>query len=77
MIKLSEEGKKKLTNIRVFKYRGKVHIVSDVKVDIKGFTGCFRMMYGVKCCLINANLSPMEKQRVLHGLIKEKHLARR
>ncbi|MDC0800780.1 hypothetical protein POG14_01185 [Clostridium paraputrificum] len=77
MIKLSEEGKKKLTNIRVFKYRGKVHIVSEVKEDIKGFTGCFRKMCGVKCCLINANLSPMEKQRVLHGLIKEKHLTRR
>lgn len=76
MIKLSEEGKKKLTNIRVFKYRGKVHIVSEVRRDVKGFTGCFRNMCGVKYCLINANLSPMEKQRVLHGLIKEKHLTR-
>ena len=76
-MRITEEGKKKLTNIRVFKYRGKVHIISEVKEDIKGFTGGFRNMCGVKCCLINANLSPMEKQRVLHGLIKEKHLTRR
>lgn len=73
-MRITEEGKKKLTNIRVFKYRGKVHIVLELKEDIKGFKGCFRKMCGVKCCLINANLSTMEKQRVLHRLIKEKHL---
>ncbi|MDB2076546.1 hypothetical protein PMZ66_13090 [Clostridium paraputrificum] len=75
-MRITEERKKKLTNIRVFKYRGKVHIVSNVKVDNKGFTGCFGNMCGVKYCLINANLSPMEKQRALHRLIKEKYLTR-
>ncbi|WP_027096675.1 hypothetical protein [Clostridium paraputrificum] len=76
MIKLSEEGKKKLTNIRVFKYRGKAYTVGELKGCVNGFTGCYKKMYGVKCCLINANLSPMEKQRALHRLIKEKYLTR-
>lgn len=30
-MRITEEGKKKLTNIRVFKYRGKVHIVLELK----------------------------------------------
>lgn len=75
-MRITGEGKKNLTNIRVFKYRGKVYIVSEVKIDTKGFNGCCRRMYGVKYCLINTNLSPMEKQRTLHRLIKEKHLTR-
>lgn len=73
-MRITEEGKKKLTNIRVFKYRGKAYTVGDLKVDIESFRGCCKKVYGVKCCLINANLSTMEKQRVLHRLIKEKHL---
>ena len=76
MIKLSEKARKNLINTRVFKYKGIVHIVSEFKEDIKGFTGCYQKKYGVKCCLINANLSPMEKQRILHRLIKDKHLTR-
>lgn len=76
MIKLSEEGRKKLTNIRVFKYKGIVHIVTEMKEDIKGFTGCYQKKYGVKCCLINSNLGSREKRRTLHSLIKEKHLTR-
>lgn len=73
-MRITEEGKKKLTNIRWFKYRGEAYIVGELKGCVKGFTGCYKKMYGVKCCLINANLSPMEKQRVLHRLIKKKKL---
>lgn len=76
-MRIEEEGKKNLTNIRVFKYRGKVHIVSEIKDDIKGFLGCYRKIQGVKCCLINANLSYIKKQMVLHRLIKDRHLTRR
>lgn len=61
-------------NQRVFKYKGVIHIVSEVKENLEGFTGCFMKMHGVKCCLINSNLSPIKKQRTLHNLIKEKHL---
>lgn len=75
-MRIIEEGKKKLTNIRVFKYRGRVYIVPEVKEDIKGLTGCYYKKQGVKCCLVNANLSSMEKQRALHRLIKEKYLTR-
>ncbi|MDU4724851.1 hypothetical protein [Clostridium sp.] len=75
-MRIIEEGKKKLTNIRVFKYRGRVYIVSEVKEDIKGLTGCYYKKQGVKRCLVNANLSSMEKQRALHRLIKEKYLTR-
>lgn len=77
MIKISEERKNQITNARVFKYKGVVHIVTELKEDIKGFSGCYQKRYGVKCCLINSNLGSQEKRRVLHGLIKEKHLTRR
>ena len=76
MVKLSEEGRNKITNMRIFKYKGVVHIVTELKEDIKGFTGCYQKKYGVKCCLINSNLSPMKKRRTLHNLIKDKHLTR-
>ena len=75
-MRITEEGKKNLINIRVFKYRGKAYTVGELKECVKGFTGCYKKMYGVKCCLINANLSPIEKQRTLHRLIKDKHLNR-
>lgn len=75
-MRITEEGKKKLINIRIFKYRGKAYTVGELEGYVKGFTGFYKKMHGVKCCLINANLSPMEKQRVLHRLIKEKHLTR-
>ncbi len=75
-MRITEEGKENLTNIRMFKYRGEVYTVVDLKEDIKGFRGCCKKMYGIKCCIINANLSSMEKQRVLHRLIKEKHLVK-
>lgn len=65
-----------IKNKRVFKYNGVVHIVSEIKEDIKGFTGCYLKRDGIKCCLINSNLSPMEKRRTLHNLIKDKHLTR-
>lgn len=73
-MRITGEVKKKLTNIRVFKYKGKMYVVSELKKDIKGFTGCYHKRQGVKYCLINTNLSPMEKQRALHELIKDKHL---
>lgn len=76
MVKLSEKGRNKITNMRIFKYKGVVHIVTELKDDIKGFTGCYQKKYGVKCCLINSNLEPREKRRTLHNLIKEKHLTR-
>lgn len=63
-------------NKRIFKYKGVVHIVSEIKEDIKGLTGCYYKRDGIKCCLINSNLSPMKKRRTLHNLIKDKHLTR-
>lgn len=63
-------------NKRVFKYKGVVHIVAEIKEDIEGFTGCYQKREGIKCCLINSNLSPMKKRRTLHNLIKGKHLTR-
>lgn len=63
-------------NKRIFKYKGVVHIVAEIKEDIKGFTGCYCKRDGIKCCLINSNLSPMKKRRTLHNLIKDKHLTR-
>ncbi|MGY5237625.1 hypothetical protein [Clostridium tertium] len=76
MIKLSEKRKNQIKNTRIFKYKGVVHIVTEMKEDIKGFTGCYQKKYGVKCCLINSNLEPREKRKTLHSLIKEKHLTR-
>ena len=63
MIKLSERK----SNTRIFKYNGVRHIVTELKEDIKGFTGC---------CFINSNLSPRKKRLILHRLIKEKYLTR-
>lgn len=65
-----------IKNKKIFKYKGVVHIVKEIKEDIKGFTGCYQKREGIKCCLINSNLSPMKKRRTLHNLIKEKHLTR-
>ena len=65
-----------INNKKIFKYKGVVHIVSEIKEDIKGFTGCYYKRDGIKCCLINSNLSPMKKRRTLHNLIKDKHLTR-
>ena len=76
MNKISEKRKNQTTNMRTFKYKGAVHIVMELKEDIKGFTGCYQKKYGVKCCLINSNLEPRKKRRTLHNLIKEKHLTR-
>lgn len=65
-----------INNKKIFKYKGVVHIVSEIKEDIKGFRGCYYKRDGIKCCLINSNLSPMKKRRTLHNLIKDKHLTR-
>ncbi|WP_291651330.1 hypothetical protein [Clostridium sp.] len=65
-----------INNKKIFKYKGVVHIVSEIKEDIKGFTGCYQKREGIKYCLINSNLSPMKKRRTLHNLIKDKHLTR-
>lgn len=65
-----------INNKKKFKYKGVVHIVSEIKEDIKGFTGCYYKRDGIKICLINSNLSPMKKRRTLHNLIKDKHLTR-
>lgn len=54
-MRITGEVKKKLTNIRVFKYKGKMYVVSELKKDIKGFTGCYHKRQGVKYCLINTN----------------------
>lgn len=72
MIKLSE----KKSNTRILKYKGVRHIVTELKEDIKGFTGCCYKRNGFKCCFINSNLSPTEKRLTLQRLIKEKHLTR-
>lgn len=69
-------NKVSIKNKRIFKYKGIVYIVSEIKEDIKGFTGCYQKKYGVKCCLINSNLEPRIKRRTLHYLIKDKHLTR-
>ncbi|WP_176494850.1 hypothetical protein [Clostridium tertium] len=42
MVKLSEKGRNKITNMRIFKYKGVVHTVIELKDDIKGFTGCYQ-----------------------------------
>lgn len=66
-----------IKNKRVFKYKGLIYVVSEINEDIKGFNGCCLKRDNIKCCLINSNLSEIEKRRTLHRLIKEKHLTRR
>ena len=65
-----------INNKKIFKYKGVVHIVGELEGNLKGFEGSYLKRDGIKYCLINSNLSPMEKRRTLHNLIKDKHLTR-
>lgn len=64
----------KLINVKSFVYKGKVHIVGEVKIDIDRFEGVYKIIDGEKVCLINSKLTPSKKRLTVHQLIKEKKL---
>ncbi|CAI3664625.1 hypothetical protein CNEO4_40047 [Clostridium neonatale] len=67
---------RELYKIRLFIYKGKKCVVTEVNLDKSHFTGGCQVLHGILCCVINANLSEREKQNTLHKLIGQKKLRR-
>lgn len=63
---------KPIPKFKSFKYRGEKYIVQEVEVNNVKFTGCCIHKHGIVGCLINANLSDIQKSNTLHKLIKYK-----
>ena len=61
-------------NIREFRYKGKKYALSELDIEAPAFEGCCAKKDGIIVCVINHNLSFMEKQSVLHRLINGKKL---
>lgn len=66
----------KLINVKSFVYKGKVHIVGEVKTNTECFEGAYKIIDGEKICLINSKLTPSQKRLTVHQLIKERNLRR-
>lgn len=66
----------KLINVKSFVYKGKVHIVGEIKTNIECFEGACKIIDGEKVCLINSKLTPSQKRLTVHQLIKERNLRR-
>ena len=66
----------KLINVKSFVYKGKVHIVGEIKINIECFEGACKIINGEKVCLINSKLTPSQKRLAVHQLIKERNLRR-
>lgn len=60
---------KKITNVRVFRYKRQQYAVSEIDLSVEHFEGAYSYQHGILCCLININLSDREKQSTLHKLI--------
>lgn len=59
----------KINNLRIFRYRKKQYIVSEIDLPVEHFEGACSYQHGILCCVLNINLSDREKQNTLHRLI--------
>ena len=60
---------KKITNVRVFRYKRQQCAVSEIDLSVEHFEGACSYQHGILCYIININLSDREKQSTLHRLI--------
>ena len=58
-----------MKNCKIFRYRGKKYIVSEMEVAKDWFKGVGFKKNGITHCIIQSALSGAEKQRELHRLI--------